>query len=149
MFNRLRTIWLKAQWLPARKLREEPLKRQLPKNKQCEKLALPWASTLVALRQGYREGGQWPRGPWSLRGPWASGAHGNDTDKSVCGTSKTFFLFFLRSHQNPEKIGAFSCSFLEFTKPEMRNIWANSGPTFGSRRPCKQLASTSIAFCGK
>ena len=56
MFNRLRTIWPKAQWLPARKLREEPLERRLLKNKQCEKMALPWASTLVALRQGHREG---------------------------------------------------------------------------------------------
>ena len=30
--------------------------------------------------------------------------------------------FFLRSHQNPDRIVAFSSSFLEFTKPEMPNI---------------------------
>ena len=39
-------------------------------------MALPWASVLVAFRQGHREGGQggqWPRVPWSLGCPWASG----------------------------------------------------------------------------
>ena len=47
-------------------------------------------------------------------------AYGNDTDKSVCGISRTFF--FWRSHQNPKKIVAFSSSFLKFTKLEMPNI---------------------------
>ena len=74
------------------------------------------------------------------------GPPGNDSDKSVCETSKTFFFnfleitsksgenccvlprrpffyfYFLRSHQNPGKIVAFSSSFLELTKPEMPNI---------------------------
>ena len=33
--------------------------------------------------------------------------------------------------------------------PEMPNICSDPGPTFGSRRPCEQLTSTSIAFCGQ
>ena len=94
MIYRLRTVWPKAQWLPARKLREEPLERRLPKNKQCEKMPLLWASALVAFRQGHREGGTMTPGPMEFKGPMSFRGHKNDTDKSVCGTSKTFFFFF-------------------------------------------------------
>ena len=54
--------------------------------------------------------------------------------------------FFLRSHQNPKKIVEFSFSFLKFTKLEMPNIWADPGPTFGSRRPYKQL-TIHLQYC--
>ena len=61
------------------------------------------------------------RGPMGFEGPLDfRGAYGSDTDKSVCGTSKTFF--FWRSHQNPKKIVGFFSSFLKFTKLEMLNI---------------------------
>ena len=103
------------------------------------------------------------RGPVGFRGPSRGPmgfqrTHRNDTEKSVCGRPKTFFFFFW-SHQIPDKTVAFSPSVLEFTKPEMRNIWADPGPTFGSRRPCvanlycqsvyKNKYSRSITFTMK
>ena len=117
---------------------------------------------------GPPRGGQWPQRPCTLEGSGLQGIHGlqrayrNDTDKSVCGRFKTFFLeitsksaencgilswrpfSFLRSHQNPETTEAFSFSVLEYTKPEMLIIWADPGPTFGSRRPWFWLTQNTV-----
>ena len=51
-------------------------------------------------------------------------------------TPRFKIFFFWWWHQNPEATEAFSPFVLEYTKPEMLNVWANSGSTFGSRRPC-------------
>ena len=79
------------------------------------------------------------RGPMSLRG-----AHRNNAERSAYEAKKHFFW---RSHHNSDKTAAFSPSVLEFTKPEIRNICAGPGPTFGSRRPwlCHQDKTSGIS----
>ena len=112
---------------------------------------------LVALCPGPPKRGdrgvQWPRSPWILGGRPIGfrkavgfsrnqhvrpkniffGDHQISTGNTVKILVKTFF--FWRSHHNSDKTAAFSPSVLEFTKPEIRNICAGPGPTFGSRRP--------------
>ena len=45
-------------------------------------------------------------------------------------------FFGEESHKNPpEKFMQFFLPVLDCTKPEMRNIWADPGPTLGSWRP--------------
>ena len=68
--------------------------------------------------------------------PFFFGNHLFSTEKTVRISVKTFFLFFWRSQHNSDKNAAISSSVLEFTKPEIRHIWAGPVPTFGSRRPC-------------
>ena len=116
------------------------------------------------------QGGQSPRGSWASRrlmasvrpaeGPWArEGSYRNDSEKLPCEALKTFFFedhlistgktvrisvktfFFLRSHHFSDQTAAFSPSILDFTKPEIRHIWAGPGPTFGSRPPWLALIS--------
>ena len=60
------------------------------------------------------------------RRPFFLRSHQNP-EKIVVFSLKTFFFFsfpfyFLRSHQNPEEIVAFSPSVLECTQPKMPNI---------------------------
>ena len=57
-------------------------------------------------------------GPWTLKGPIRGPFEMTLTNQFVEDRRP----FFLRSHQNPEKIVAFSSSVLEYTKPEMPNI---------------------------
>ena len=57
------------------------------------------------------------------RAQWSHRADQDDTEKSVCKRWKTcFFCLFLRSHQNPDKIGSFSYSILENAEPNLHNI---------------------------
>ena len=58
----------------------------------------------------------------------------HNPDKTVAFFRKDLF-FGGEIPSNPDKTVAYSPSVLEFTKLEMRNIWADPGPTFGSRRP--------------
>ena len=132
--------------------------------------------TCTQGRQEGGQGGQWPRGPWTLGGPYgvprASGglrwlqspaegplaweeAHGNDTEKPARKAQRPFFclfeitwfwpekpskfgedLFFWRSHHILYQTEAFFLSVLDFTRPEIRHIWAGPAPTFGPRWPC-------------
>ena len=149
MFYRLRIpSGLKAT---SAKPGEEPPERRLFKNKQCEKNGSSWASALVACRQGHREGGlgrQWPRGLWSLGGPLEGPI---DFRGLMEMTLTNQFVEHRRSFfsEITSKSGEYCGIFLFFFgvyKPEMPNIWADPEPTFGSRRPCKQLTSTCIAF---
>ena len=63
------------------------------------------------------------------------GDHLISTGNTVKISVKAFYFYFLKSHHNSDKTAALSPSVLEFTKPEIRNIPAGSGPTFGSRQP--------------
>ena len=155
MFNRLRTIWPKGYQhgsLGKSHQKGDYLKTSNAKNGSS------WASALVAFRQGHREGGsevrQWPRCPWSLGGPsggpWAS--RGPCTSGGVWEWHWQISLWNIEDlfwgglHQNPKKIVAFFSSFLKFTKLEMPNIWVDPEPTFGSRRPYKQLMIYLLLF---
>ena len=93
-------------------------------------------------------------GPWYLGGPWAGrgpregpigfigpiemkhrrsfflGDHLNLVRKTASIWVKTFF--FWRSLENSEKSVPFSLPVLDYTKPEMRNIWVVPGPTLGA-----------------
>ena len=104
----------------------------------------PWASVRPLASAGPT------KGPWAREGPikmtlrnqhvrsedlFFFGDHLISTKKTVRISVKNFFFVFWRPHHNSEKTAAFSPSVLEFTKPEIRHIWAGPGPTFGSRRP--------------
>ena len=93
------------------------------------------------LQQAQQRAHEFERGPskwhweismWGLKAFFFED-HLISTGKIVRISVKTFF--FWRSHHNSDKTAAFSPSVLEFTKPEIRHIWAGPGPTFGSRRP--------------
>ena len=93
-------------------------------------MALPWASALVAFRQGHREGGKMAPGPMEMTLTNQFVKHRRSffffeiTSKSGenCGILPRRQFFAFEFTLNPEKIVAFSSSFLEFTKPEMPNI---------------------------
>ena len=59
-------------------------------------------------------------GPMDFKGPIRGPIEMTLTNQFV--ENRRPFFFFLRSHQNPEKIVAFSSSVLEYTKPEMPDI---------------------------
>ena len=106
-------------------------------------------------------GWQWPRGPWSLGGPLASGRplalvtvknfliifwrSPNFGRKNRWNFGEDLVFFIWRSHHNSDQTAAFFTSILDITKPEIRHIWAGPGPTFGSRRPC--FARTVAEMC--
>ena len=116
------------------------------------------------------QGGKWTRGPWILGDPWASGRPlASALDKGpiemtlrnqhVKPEDPFFgdhqfrperplefwwrpFFFFWRSHQFSDQAAAFPSSILDFTKPEIRHIWAGPGPLLvpGATAP-KRVAS--------
>ena len=81
-------------------------------------MALPWASALVAFRHGHRKGGAGDTmtpGSMDSRGPMSFKGLMEMTLTSQFVEHRR--PFFLESHQNPEKIVAFSSFFFGVHKP--------------------------------
>ena len=103
-------------------------------------MALTWASALVACRQGHREGrsgGTMTPGPIEFRGPIRGPM---DFRGLMEMTLTNQFVehrrsFFLRFHQNPEEIVAFSSSFLEFTNRRCPIFELTPGPRLALGAP--------------
>ena len=108
--------------------------------------------------QGFREGGQRgtmslgpmeftgpTRGPMTFRGPmglrgahhraqWPHRADRNDTDKSACGKSKTFFFFFFGDHiKIRKKLGHFPILFWATQNQSCIIFELTPGPRFALR----------------
>ena len=91
----------------------------------------------------------WEISMWSLK-TFSSffffffGDHLNSTGKTVRISVKTFFFSEITSFFEPN-YSIFSV-ILDFTKPEIRHIWAGPGPTFGARCHCSSLKVRSQEF---
>ena len=80
---------------------------------------------------------------FKLGGAFFFGDHLNLERKTVSNLVKTFFFFFLRSLENPEKSVPFSLPVLDCTKPMMRNIKVVPGPTLGAPARWSQFGAPS------